>query len=89
MPKERKYQPSQVFDTLIIVDIGNYEIIWLYINNVNQGNVINNDYLNDNSNTDNSHCVKSVRIRSFSGPYFPAFGRNTERYSLSLHIQSE
>ena len=28
------------------------------------------------------HCVKSVRIRSFSRPYFPAFGLNTE-------IQSE
>ena len=25
------------------------------------------------------HCVKSVRIRSFSGPYFPASGLNTER----------
>ena len=23
------------------------------------------------------HCVKSVQIRSFSGPYFPAFGLNT------------
>ena len=29
------------------------------------------------------HCVKSVRIRSFSGPYFPAFGLNTERKSIS------
>ena len=28
-----------------------------------------------------SHCVKRVRIRSFSGPYFPAFGLNTDRYS--------
>ena len=28
------------------------------------------------------YCVKSVRIRSFSGPYFPAFGLNTERYSV-------
>ena len=36
-----------------------------------------------------SQCVKSVRIRSFSGPYFPAFGLNTERYSVSLRIQSE
>ena len=27
-----------------------------------------------------SHCVKSVLIRSYSGPYFPAFGLNTERY---------
>ena len=27
-----------------------------------------------------THCVKSVRIRSYSGPLFPAFGLNTERY---------
>ena len=33
--------------------------------------------------------VKSVRIRSYSCPYFPAFGLNTERYSVSLRIQSE
>ena len=26
---------------------------------------------------------------SFSGPYFPAFGLNTERYGVSLRIQSE
>ena len=30
-----------------------------------------------------------VRIRSFSGPYIPAFGLNTERYGVSLCIQSE
>ena len=35
------------------------------------------------------HCVKSVQIRSFSGPYFPAFGLNTERYNVSVCIQSE
>ena len=35
------------------------------------------------------YCVKSVRIRSFSGLYFPAFGLNTGRYSVSLRIQSE
>ena len=35
------------------------------------------------------HCGKSVRIRSFSGPYFPAFGLNTERSEVSLCIQSE
>ena len=29
------------------------------------------------------HCVKSIRIRSYSGPYFPEFGLNTERYSIS------
>ena len=27
------------------------------------------------------YCVKTVRIWSFSGPYFLAFGLNTERYS--------
>ena len=37
----------------------------------------------------NEHCAKNTRIRSFSGPYFPAFGLKTERYFVSLHIQSE
>ena len=31
-----------------------------------------------------SHCVKSVLIRNFSDPYFPAFGQNSERYSVTL-----
>ena len=35
------------------------------------------------------YCVKSVHIRSFSGPYFPAFRLNMEKYSVSLRIQSE
>ena len=35
------------------------------------------------------HCVKVVRIRSYSGPYFLRIGLNTERYSVSLRIQSE
>ena len=26
------------------------------------------------------HCVKSVRIWSYSGPYFPAFGLNNSKY---------
>ena len=33
--------------------------------------------------------MKSVHSRSSSGPHFPALGLNTERYSVSLHIQSE
>ena len=28
------------------------------------------------------HCVKTVFIRSCSGPYFPAFEPNTERYGV-------
>ena len=33
--------------------------------------------------------MKSFHIRSYSGPYFPAFGINTERYGVFLSIQSE
>ena len=35
------------------------------------------------------YCVKSVRIRSYSGLYFLTFGLNTERYGVSLRIQSK
>ena len=35
------------------------------------------------------HCVNNVRIRSYSGLLFPIFELNTERYRLSLRIQSE
>ena len=35
------------------------------------------------------HYVKIFRIRSYFGPHFPAFGLNTERYGVSLRIQSE
>ena len=38
---------------------------------------------------DHYQCVKSVRIRSFSGPYFPAFGLKMEIYGVNLRIQSE
>ena len=36
-----------------------------------------------------TNCVKSVQIRIFSGPCFPAFGLNMERYGLSVPSQSE
>ena len=35
------------------------------------------------------HCVKSVRIRSYSGSHFPVFGLDMEIYSVSLRIQSK
>ena len=35
------------------------------------------------------HSVKSVRIRSYSGPYFPAFGRNTERYFVRMRENTD
>ena len=36
-----------------------------------------------------THSLKSVRIRSYSGPYFPALRLDTERCGVSLRIQSE
>ena len=36
-----------------------------------------------------SHCVRSVPIRSFSGLFFPAFGLNTERYSVSQNTDQK
>ena len=33
--------------------------------------------------------MKIVQIRSISGPYFPAFGRNAEIYGVNLRIQSK
>ena len=37
------------------------------------------------------HNVKSIRIRSYSGPYFPTFGLNAERFNylfiyLFIHL---
>ena len=37
----------------------------------------NNDFQKKNSKG-GQHCVKSVRIWSYSVPYFPAFGLNTD-----------
>ena len=34
------------------------------------------------------HCVKSIHIRDFTGPYFSVFGLNTEKYSVYLSIFS-
>ena len=35
------------------------------------------------------HCVKSIRIWSYSGPHFPEFRLKMESYGVSLRIQSE
>ena len=36
-----------------------------------------------------AHCVKSVQMRNFSGPYFPVIGLNTEIYSVNLLTKCE
>ena len=48
------------------------------------------EYLNNDLNIFYvKHCIQSVRIQSYSGPYFPAFGLNTEGHSVSLRIKSK
>ena len=47
------------------------------------------DYLFEQKLQEKVHCVKSVRIRSYFGLHFPAFGLNTERYGVPLRIQSK
>ena len=39
--------------------------------------------------SEKKHCVKNVRNQCYSGPYFAAFGLNTERYLESFRIQSK
>ena len=39
------------------------------------------------NNNPSNHYVKSVRIWSFSGPYFPAIGLNTERSPYSVRMR--
>ena len=34
-------------------------------------------------------ALKSARIQKYSGLLLPAFGRNTERHSVSVRVQSE
>ena len=49
-------------------------------------------YLSDTKSKDflqTENCVKSIHIPSFSGPHFPAFGLNTEIYSVNFRIHSQ
>ena len=47
-----------------------------------------NSKANESTFIEASHCIKSVRIRSFSGQHFPAFGLNTDIYRVNFHIHS-
>ena len=38
------------------------------------------EYAIDRNTLNGEHCVKSVQIRSFFGPYFPVFSPNTVKY---------
>ena len=43
----------------------------------------------NNGNIRNYHCVKVVRVWSYSGSYFPTFWLNMKKYGVSLRIQFE
>ena len=47
------------------------------------------DHQNSKCHKEAEHCVKSVRIRTYSGPHFSRILPHSERYSVSLCIQSE
>ena len=52
----------------------------------------NSLYCQDKFGGRNSAAITAWKVSKYgviSGPYFPAFGLNTERYEVSLHIQSE
>ena len=51
---------------------------------LNLNKIKNNNNLEDIFSVDSLHCVKSVRIRSYSYLHFPAFGLNRERYSVFI-----
>ena len=55
------------------------QIINLHLANLKQ-KLLTRHVFFDEKQQKNAHCAKNVRIRSYSGPYFPAFGLNTERY---------
>ena len=50
---------------------------------------LHHDTKNPINEKSHSQCMKSVRIWNFFGTYFPAFGLNAERYSVSLRFHSE
>ena len=45
---------------------------------------MNNPILSKQVTISVTHCVKSVRIRSYSGPYFLTFGMNNTKYGHFL-----
>ena len=40
-------------------------------------------HINEKAIYSSLHCVKNIRIRSYSSPHFPAFGLNTEEQNNS------
>ena len=45
--------------------------------------------LENSQKNNNLHCVKSIPIWNYYGPYFTAFGLKMEIYEINVRIQSE
>ena len=41
---------------------------------------------NEKISCNTEHCVKNIPYLEFSGPHFPAFTLNTEKYRVSLRF---
>ena len=71
----------------------NWTFIWKKVTDLNvQEEETNSLYCQDKFGGRNSAAITAWKVAKYgviSGPYFPAFGLNTERYEVSLHIQSE
>ena len=72
---------------LTLANVGISRSFCMFLYNLSKWDCLSADicYINY---IDNMHCVKSVRIWSFSGPYFPALGRDYGEL-LRISIQSE
>ena len=58
-------------------------------NVINEGKFKHLTQFGNSGNTGTNHCVKSVRIRSFSGPYFPAFRLSISPYSVRMRENTD
>ena len=72
------------FSSVSIVDFKQVTVSWVYASRKVCPNLVINDS-NHYSNT----AWKVSKYGVISSVYFPAFGLNTERYEVSLRIQSE
>ena len=58
-------------------------------NYISNNEIARSSVCDDGLHLSDNHCMNSFRIRSDSGLHFSTFGLNTERYEVSLPIQSE
>ena len=92
-----KISQTKIFDIFpLLIQLGN--ILEILTNNCDRDTInyipardlrVNRLYFSLSNESKYSHCVKSVRIRSYSGPHLTAFRLNTKKYRVSPCVQSE